>query len=75
MPISGIDIAFDRDVVIPALLSCLRLARNNGGHLEWDVCYAITWDSVRKPGCHDGGRLPPEATTAEDCVPMLLKRS
>ncbi|KAF2288338.1 hypothetical protein GH714_006858 [Hevea brasiliensis] len=82
MPISGINIAFDREMVGPTLLPALRLAGE--GKLRWETMEDIWSGMCVKVVCDHLGlgvksglpyawrkervRLPRTAATAEDCV-------
>ncbi|EOY10404.1 Alpha-1,4-glucan-protein synthase family protein, putative [Theobroma cacao] len=83
-PISGINIAFDREVVGPALVPALRLAGE--GKFSWETMKDIWSGMCVKVVCDHLGlgvktcgeliesvRLPRTATTAEDCVVEVAK--
>ncbi|KAJ6348564.1 hypothetical protein OIU77_006192 [Salix suchowensis] len=76
MPLSGINIAFDREAVGPALLPALKLAGE--GNLRWETMEDIWSGMCVKVVCDHLGlgvkkraalvRLPQTAATTEDCI-------
>ncbi|KAJ6296994.1 hypothetical protein OIU78_022674 [Salix suchowensis] len=73
MPLSGINIAFDREAVGPALLPALKLAGE--GNLRWEtmediwsgMCVKVVCDHLGL-GVKSGLPLPQTAATTEDCI-------
>ncbi|KAK9919278.1 hypothetical protein M0R45_027885 [Rubus argutus] len=82
LPISGINIAFDRELVGPALFPALRLAGE--GKFRWETVEDIWCGMCVKSGrgvklmeevvpFFQSVRLPRSAVTAEDCVVEMAK--